>query len=249
MKILLGGALGRMGREVTLAAEGQIAFGVDVAYNGQPCDYPIMNGYEQFTGEADVIIDFSRPDALPELLKLALEKKMPVVLCATGYTDVEIKSIEEAAKQIPVLRSANMSLGVNVLTELVSMAARTLEGYDIEIVEKHHRMKADSPSGTALMLYDAAQKEKGPETEPVFGRYGRAEKRTNGEIGIHAVRGGTVTGEHEVGFYGNGEQVILTHRAENRALFAQGALKAARYLLDKPAGLYSMRDVVREMLG
>lgn len=249
MKILLGGALGRMGREVTLAAEGQIAFGVDVAYNGQPCDYPVFTGYEQFTGKADVIIDFSRPDSLPELLKLAVENKMPVVLCATGYTDVEIQSIEEAAKQIPVLRSANMSLGVNVLTELVCMAARTLEGYDIEIVEKHHRMKVDSPSGTALMLYDAAQKEKGPETEPVFGRYGRAEKRTNGEIGIHAVRGGTVTGEHEVGFYGSGEQVILTHRAENRALFAQGALKAARYLLDKPAGLYSMRDVVREMLG
>ena len=249
MKILLGGALGRMGREVTLAAEGQIAFGVDVAYNGQPCDYPVFTGYEQFTGKADVIIDFSRPDSLPELLKLAVENKMPVVLCATGYTDVEIQSIEEAAKQIPVLRSANMSLGVNVLTELVSMAARTLEGYDIEIVEKHHRMKVDSPRGTALMLYDAAQKEKGPETEPVFGRYGRAEKRTNGEIGIHAVRGGTVTGEHEVGFYGSGEQLILTHRAENRALFAQGALKAARYLLDKPAGLYSMRDVVREMLG
>ncbi|MBR5545623.1 MAG: 4-hydroxy-tetrahydrodipicolinate reductase [Clostridia bacterium] len=249
MKILLGGALGRMGREVTLAADGQIAFGVDVAYNGQPCDYPVFNGYEQFTGKADVIIDFSRPDALPELLKLAVENKMPVVLCATGYTDVELKSIEEAARQIPVLRSANMSLGVNVLQELVAMAARTLEGYDIEIVEKHHRMKADSPSGTALMLYEAAQKEKGPQTEPVYGRYGRAEKRTNGEIGIHAVRGGTVTGEHEVGFYGSGEQVILTHRAENRALFAQGALKAARYLLDKPAGLYSMRDVVREMLG
>lgn len=249
MKILLGGALGRMGREVTLAAEGQIAFGVDVAYNGQPCDYPVFNGYEQFIGKADVIIDFSRPDALPELLKLAVENKMPVVLCATGYTDVELKSIEEAARQIPVLRSANMSLGVNVLQELVAMAARTLEGYDIEIVEKHHRMKADSPSGTALMLYEAAQKEKGPQTEPVYGRYGRAEKRTNGEIGIHAVRGGTVTGEHEVGFYGSGEQVILTHRAENRALFAQGALKAARYLRDKPAGLYSMRDVVREMLG
>ena len=249
MKILLGGALGRMGREVTLAAEGQIAFGVDVAYNGQPCDYPVFTGYEQFTGKADVIIDFSRPDSLPELLKLAVENKMPVVLCATGYTDVEIQSIEEAAKQIPVLRSANMSLGVNVLTELVSMAARTLEGYDIEIVEKHHRMKVDSPSGTALMLYDAAQKEKGPETEPVFGRYGRAEKRTAGEIGIHAIRGGTVTGEHEVGFYGNGERLLLTHSAENRALFAQGALKAARYLLDKPAGMYSMRDVVREMLG
>lgn len=252
MNILLGGALGRMGREVRLAAGGagaHIICGVDVAYSGQPCECPVLTGYEQFEGNADVIVDFSRPDALPELLKLAQERKMPVVLCATGYTDVEIRRIEEAARHIAVLRSANMSLGVNVLQELVAMAARTLEGYDIEIVEKHHRMKADSPSGTALMLYEAAKKEKGPETEPVFGRYGRAEKRTCGEIGIHAVRGGTVTGEHEVGFYGNGEELILTHRAENRALFAQGALRAARYLMDRPAGLYSMRDVVREMLG
>ena len=170
-------------------------------------------------------------------------------MCATGYTERELELIEEAAKQIPVLRSANMSLGVNVLCELVRMAAKTLEGFDIEIVEKHHRMKADSPSGTAVMLYEAAQKEKGSETEPVYGRYGRTQKRTDAEIGIHAVRGGTVTGEHEVGFYGNGEQILLTHRAENRALFAQGALKAARFLADKPAGLYSMRDVVLGILG
>lgn len=251
MNILLGGALGRMGREVTLMAEtlGEtIVCGVDVAYSGQACTYPVVTGYEQATAEADVIIDFSRPDALPELLHLAMQRKLPVVLCATGYTDVELESIREAAQVIPVLRSANMSLGVNVLTELVSMAARTLEGFDIEIVEKHHRMKADSPSGTALMLYDAAKKETGSETEPVYGRFGRTQKRTAAEIGIHAVRGGTVTGEHEVGFYGNGEQVILTHRAENRSLFAQGAVKAAHYLLDKPAGLYSMRDVVRELL-
>ncbi len=251
MKILLGGALGRMGQQVTLAAKDagfEIICGVDVAYSGQPCAYPVITGYEQFTGECDVIIDFSRPDALPELLELAVAKKMPVVLCATGYTDVEIDAIRKASGQTAILRSANMSLGVNVLQELVAMAARTLEGYDIEIVEKHHRMKADSPSGTALMLYEAAKNEKGPETEPVHGRYGRAEKRTVGEIGIHAVRGGTVTGEHEVGFYGNGEEIILTHRAENRALFAQGSLKAARYLLDKPAGLYSMQNVVQEML-
>ena len=251
MRILLGGALGRMGREVTLAAEAagiEITGGVDVAYAGQPCAYPVFTDYAQAAVDADVIVDFSRPDALPELLELAVNNKLPVVLCATGYTDVELERILDAAKKIPVLRSANMSLGVNVLMELVSMASRTLEGFDIEIVEKHHRMKADSPSGTALMLYEAARNEKGSETEPVYGRYGRTQKRTSSEIGIHAVRGGTVTGEHEVGFYGNGEQVILTHRAENRALFAQGALKAASYLLDKPAGLYSMQDVVREML-
>lgn len=252
MQLIIGGALGRMGRELTLAAESAgvtVACGVDVAYAGQPMPYAMVSGYEKLEETTGVIVDFSRPDALPELLKTAVERKLPAVLCATGYTERELELIEEAAKQIPVLRSANMSLGVNVLCELVRMAAKTLEGFDIEIVEKHHRMKADSPSGTAVMLYEAAQKEKGSETEPVYGRYGRTQKRTDAEIGIHAVRGGTVTGEHEVGFYGNGEQILLTHRAENRALFAQGALKAARFLADKPAGLYSMRDVVLGILG
>ena len=252
MKIIIGGALGRMGRELALAAADagvEVACGVDVAYAGQAASFPIVTGYERIPADADVLIDFSRPDALPELLQAALTRRMPVVLCTTGYTDVELSSIREAAQTLPVLRSANMSLGVNVLSELVSMAARTLEGFDVEIVEKHHRMKADSPSGTALMLYESVQKEKGPETNPVYGRYGRTQKRTAGEVGIHAVRGGTVTGEHEVGLYGNGEQVILTHRAESRALFAQGALKAAAYLMGKPAGLYSMRYVVRDMLG
>ena len=248
MKILLGGALGRMGREVALAAEASgvcIAGGVDVAYQGQTCAFPVVTGYEKVDFDFDVIIDFSRPEALPELLALAVEKSKPAVLCATGYTDVELSAISEASQKTAILRSANMSLGVNVLTELVSMAAKTLDGFDIEIVEKHHRMKMDSPSGTAIMLYDAAKK---ADTEPVHGRYGRTQKRTATEIGIHAVRGGTVTGEHEVGFYGNGEEIILTHRAENRSLFAQGALKAASYVADKPAGLYSMRDVVKEML-
>ena len=252
MRIIIGGALGRMGRELALAAENagvDIACGVDVAFSGQQAAFPVVTGYEKVTLSADVIVDFSRPDALPELLKLARESQTPAVLCATGYTDAELAMIEEAAKHTAILRSANMSLGVNVLCELVRMAARTLEGFDIEIVEKHHRMKADSPSGTAVMLYEAAKKEKGPETEPLYGRYGRTQKRTDGEIGIHAVRGGTVTGEHEVGFYGSGEEIILTHRAENRALFAQGALKAAAYLNGRNAGLYSMRDVVLTMLG
>ena len=248
MKILLGGALGRMGHEITLAAEAAgvtIAGGVDVAYQGQMSAFPIVNGYEKVDFDFDVIIDFSRPEALPELLTLAVERRKPAVLCATGYTEVELESIRSASEQVAILRSANMSLGVNVLTELVNMAAKTLEGFDIEIVEKHHRMKVDSPSGTAIMLYDAAKK---ADSQPVHGRYGRTQKRTDAEIGIHAVRGGTVTGEHEVGFYGSGEQILLTHRAENRSLFAQGALKAAVYVMDKPAGLYSMRDVVREML-
>ncbi len=252
MKIILGGALGRMGREMTLAAEAagvEIVCGVDVLYKGEACAYPVVSGYEQVGHKADVIVDFSRPDALSDLLALALRTHTPAVLCATGYTEAEIAMIENASQDVAILRSANMSLGVNVLCELVRMAARTLEGFDIEIVEKHHRMKADSPSGTAVMLYDAAQKETGSVMEPVYGRYGRTQKRTDREIGIHAVRGGTVTGVHEVSFLGNGEALQLTHTAENRSLFAQGALKAAGYLTDKPAGLYSMRDVVRTLLG
>lgn len=253
MKIMIGGALGRMGRELALAAEAageKVACGVDVAYQGQPSAFAMAASYDLVTEGADVIIDFSRPDGLPELLAFCEKKRMPCVLCATGYTDVELRSMEAASKRIPILRSANMSLGVHVLEQLVVMASKALgESFDIEIVEKHHRMKIDSPSGTALMLYEAAKKELGTETKPVYGRYGRNEKREKGDIGLHAVRGGTVTGEHEIGFYGEGEQVILTHRAESRALFAQGALRGARFLVGKPARLYSMRDVVVEMLG
>ena len=159
------------------------------------------------------------------------------------------QAINEAAATVPVLQSANMSLGIAVLRQLAAMAARALgDGYDVEIIEKHHRRKLDSPSGTALMLYDAVKREKNGNVVPVYGRYGRDAKRNADEIGLHAVRGGTVTGEHEVGFYGNGEEILLTHRAENRALFAEGALRAARFVAGKPAGRYEMKDVVAEIL-
>lgn len=253
MKIIIGGALGRMGRQLAQAAEDagvQVACGVDVAYQGQCFDYPIVTGFDRVEQEADALIDFSRPDGLCELLTLITEKKLPSVLCATGYTDVELQQIAEAAKIVPILRSANMSLGVHVLSRLAAMARRALgDGFDVEIVEKHHRMKVDSPSGTALMLYDAVAEADSSQSTPIYGRYGRNAKRQPNEIGLHAVRGGTVTGEHEVGFYGTGEQIILTHRAENRTLFAQGALRAAGFLVGKPAGIYGMQDVVEEILG
>lgn len=253
MNIIIGGAMGRMGHELAaIAAEEGVTVvcGVDVAYQGQPSDFPIVTSYQQITVQADVLVDFSRADGLPGLLSYASKAKMPLVLCATGYTEAELASITEAAQTMPILQSANMSLGVNVLRRLAEMAATALgDGFDVEIVEKHHRRKLDSPSGTALMLYDAVKQTKSGAVEPVYGRYGRDAKRTPAEIGLHAVRGGTVTGEHEVGFYGNGEQVLLTHRAESRALFAQGALRAARFLAGKPAGRYTMQDVVAEMIG
>ena len=252
MNIILGGALGRMGQEVIQAAAAakiDIVYGVDVAYSGGPSAIPMVSHYEQLPLSADVLIDFSKPEGLLALLDFCRKKNLSCVLCATGYTEAELQSIDAAAKHIAILRSANMSLGINVMEQLTAIAAKALgESYDIEIVEKHHRMKSDSPSGTALMLYEAAKSSAKTAAKPVFGRYGRTEKRECGDIGLHALRGGSVTGEHEVGFYGDGEQVILTHRAENRTLFAQGAIRAARFLAGKPAGLYSMRDVVLDML-
>lgn len=252
MKIIIGGALGHMGKELTAAAAAagvQVACGVDVAWNGQDAGFPMVREYGEISVEADVLIDFSRVEALPALLAYGEQARMPLVLCTTGYTDVEQAAITAAAKTIPVLQSANMSLGISVLRSLAAMAARALGGgYDVEIVEKHHRRKLDSPSGTALMLYDAIRTEKGGNTNSVFGRHGRDCHRTADEIGIHAVRGGTVAGEHEIGFYGNAEQIILTHRAESRALFAEGALRAGKFLAGKPAGRYAMQDVVEELL-
>lgn len=252
MDILLGGALGRMGREITRLCEKQdskIVCGVDLSYAGQQTDYPIVKGFELVTAKADVAIDFSRPDGLSDLLSLCIREKMPLVLCTTGFSEAELSSIEQAAKSIAILRSANMSLGIHVLRSLVKQASKALsDQFDVEIIERHHNQKVDSPSGTALMLYESVKDGRGEDAPAVYGRYGRSAKRQLGEIGIHAVRGGTVTGEHEVCFYGDSEELILTHRAESRALFAQGAMAAAKFLCGKPAGMYTMENVVAEIL-
>ncbi|MEA4927514.1 MAG: 4-hydroxy-tetrahydrodipicolinate reductase [Candidatus Limiplasma sp.] len=252
MKVLIGGALGRMGRELTasaLAAGDEVVCGIDIAWDGSAQAIPMVREASALQAQADVLVDFSHASALPGLLRYAQANGLPLVLCATGYAQAETDAVAAAAQSLPILRSANMSLGINVLEQLAAMAARVLgDGYDIEIVEKHHRQKLDSPSGTALMLYDAVARARGGALKPVFGREGRAAKRGDQEIGIHAVRGGTVTGEHEVGFYGKSEELLLIHRAESRALLAEGALRAARFIVNQPAGLYTMRDVVARML-
>ncbi len=252
MKIIIGGAMGRMGRELARAAGEAgiaIACGVDIAYEGQPMDFPMVKTYAEIAVQADALVDFSRADGLPGLLAYAVSAGMPSVLCTTGYTEAEVAAIGEAAGRIAVFRSANMSLGINVMQKLAAMAAKALgPRFDVEIVEKHHRQKLDSPSGTALMLYESVRGALGGEHPVINGRVGRDAKRGAGEVGIHAVRGGTVTGEHEVGFYGNAEEIILTHRAENRGLFAEGAVRAAQFIVGKPAGLYTMQDVVNDLL-
>ena len=253
MKIIIGGAMGRMGHELaSIAANAGVetVCGVDVAASQASMAFPVVREYADITVPADVLIDFSRAEGLNRLLTYAQAAGMPLVLCATGYTAEDQAAMDQAAARIPILQSANMSLGVSVLRQLAVMAARALgDGYDVEIVEKHHRQKLDSPSGTALMLYDAIRQEKGEAYGAMNGRHGRDTKRDMHEIGIHAVRGGTVTGEHEVGFYGNAEEILITHRAESRVLFAEGALRAARFLAGKPAGRYTMQDVVTDVLG
>lgn len=247
MNIIISGALGRMGRELADAAASSgvtVVCGVDAAVNNQTAAFPLAATYDEVPGKADVLIDFSVASNLDTILEYGLKTNTALVLCVTGYSEEQLEKIAQAAKRLPILQSANMSFGVQVLAYLAKMAARALgDDYDIEIVEKHHNRKVDSPSGTALMLKDAILQERGQLT-PVFGRHGKTGERGRSEIGIHAVRGGTVSGEHEVGFYGNAEEIILTHRAENRALFARGALRGAAYVTKQPPGLYTLKDVV-----
>lgn len=247
LRILLSGACGRMGRQVANLAEDDqalISCGVDVHVE-QWSNFPVFPSFSLVTEEADVIVDFSRPESLPALLDYAKAQHLPVVLASTGYNEEDLAAISEAAKEIPVFRSANLSLGVYVLKTLAHQAAMLLPGYDIEIIEKHHNQKIDAPSGTALLLYDAVSH---PDTVPVFGRNGRTQKREKNEIGIHAIRGGTVPGEHEVGFYGPSEVVALTHSAQDRSIFARGALRAAHFIVKQAPGEYCMDDLANDMI-
>ena len=204
----------------------------------------------EFAGTADVVVDFSSPSSLTKLLDYCKAKKTACVLCATGYSDEQLTQIENAAKEIPVFRSGNMSLGINLLTALVKKAAAVLgDSFDVEIVERHHKMKLDAPSGTALMLADAAASALPHESEYVYERQSVRQKRGQNEIGISSVRGGTIIGEHEVIFAGNDEVLEFKHTAYSRNVFANGAVSAAIFMADvKAPGLYDMNDVLSEVL-
>lgn len=245
MKILIAGALGFMGREVARQAEVlgfEVACGVDII-PGQ-ADFPLYTNFEDCP-PVDVIVDFSTWKPGADLLTYALKYKIPAVIATTGLSEEQLEAIDEAAKVIPIFRSGNMSLGIALLRALAKKAASVLgETFDIEIVEAHHNRKMDAPSGTALMLLDAVKEGCESEREGKFGRHGRDAKRSRQEIGVHALRGGTVTGEHEVCFFGTSERIRLSHSAENRSVFAAGALKAAAFLVEQKPGLYAMDDVV-----
>ena len=202
-------------------------------------------GFALYPDHADVLVDFSSPSALQKSLDRAVSAGVPILVGTTGLDASADKEIAAAAEQIAVLRAANTSLGVAVLADLVERAAGVLgSGWDIEIQDIHHRMKADAPSGTALALGEAAARGRGVQQKAERGRDGTGLKRGDGAIGYAALRGGTVVGDHDVHFLGSDERLVLSHRAESRAIFARGALAAARFLVGKPAGLYTMRDVI-----
>ena len=250
LKIIISGCCGHMGRVVASLCEAdpnlEVSAGFDVLGTADR-EFPTYTSPAQFTGEADAVIDFSSPAALDGLLEFAKARKIPLVLATTGYSPEQVAQVGAAALEVPIFRSANMSLGINVLLELVKKAASVLGGsYDIELVVRHHRRKVDAPSGTALMIADAAAASCGHETECVFERHCVRQPRGKKEIGISAVRGGTIVGEHEIIFAGHDEVMEIKHTALSREIFAQGAVEAAKFIagVDKP-GLYDMSYLVK----
>ena len=248
VNILLSGANGHMGRVIADIVGGRedctIVAGIDINTD-QYGPFPIFSCPQDCRVKADVIIDFSHPAALDGLLSYAWETKTPLVVATTGYSSEQIAQIKAAADNIPVFFTFNMSLGINLLVELAKKATEVLDGqFDIEIVEKHHNEKIDAPSGTAIMLANAINETAGNQYEYVYDRHAQRKKRDKKEIGMHAIRGGTIVGEHEVIFAGRDEIITLSHSARTKEVFAVGAVNAAVFLKGKPAGLYDMSQLI-----
>ena len=247
VRIILCGANGKMGRVIqsVVAArdDAQIVAGVDI--NTDSAEFPVYSSISEVKEEADVVIDFTNPSLLGSLLDYAVSKKMPVVIGTTGYDDKQKQQIEAASKETAVFFTYNMSLGINLLASLAKKAAQILsDDFDIEIVEKHHNQKIDAPSGTALMLADAICEEIPEPMKYEYDRHSKREKRTKNEIGMHAVRGGTIVGEHEIIFAGRDEIITLSHSARSKEVFAVGAVNAAVFMAGKDAGMYSMKEMI-----
>lgn len=249
IRIIMHGCNGKMGQVITGIvaedAQAEIVAGIDL-YDGIQNTYPVFADIADCKVEADVIIDFSTAKAIDGLLDYALAKKLPVVLCTTGLSEEQLARVDMVAKEIAVLKSANMSLGINTIMKLLRDAARVFApaGYDIEIVEKHHNQKLDAPSGTAIALADSINVAMDQQYEYIYDRSQRRQKRDKKELGISAVRGGTIVGEHEVIFAGTDEVIEIKHTAYSKAVFAKGAVEAGKFLAGKTAGLYNMNDVI-----
>lgn len=248
-RVIMHGCNGKMGQMIAgLIREDEditLVAGVDVYDEGKN-DFPVFSAIGECDQEADVVIDFCNPAAIDGLMDYCVEKKIPCVVCTTGLTKEQIRHVEKASEEIAILRSANMSLGINMLLKLLKEATKVLApaGFDVEIVEKHHNLKLDAPSGTALALGDAVNEVLDNEYEYVYDRSKRRQQRPQKEIGFSSVRGGTIVGEHDVIFAGTDEVVTFSHTAYSKAVFAKGAIQAAKFLNGKPAGLYDMSQVI-----
>lgn len=249
VRIIMHGCNGKMGQVITgLVADdpnAQIVAGIDIADN-RDNGYPVFTDIKKCDVAADVIVDFAVAVAVDALLDYSVEKQIPVVLCTTGLSDEQLAKVKECSAKVAILKSANMSLGINTLMKLLKDAANVFApaGYDIEIVEKHHNQKVDAPSGTAIALADSINEARGGEYEYVYDRSQVRKKRDKKELGISAVRGGTIVGEHEVIFAGIDEVIEFKHTAYSKSVFAKGAVEAAKFLAGKPAGMYDMADVI-----
>lgn len=248
-KLLLSGCCGHMGKTITeLAKENdsvEIVAGVDIKEDNN-LDYPVFASFDEVNVSFDVIVDFSNPSALSGILDYSQKYSKPAVLCSTGYSDEQINAINTASEKCALFRSANMSLGINLISELCEYAAKVLgKSFDVEIVEAHHNLKLDAPSGTALMLEKSVEKGLDYSPELVYDRHSQRKKRSSGEIGMHSIRGGTIVGEHQVIFAGEDEIVTISHSARSKSVFAAGALNAAVFMHDRQPGLYTMSDVIK----
>lgn len=249
-KVIMNGCNGKMGQVITGLIEQdetvEIVAGID-QYDEIKNDYPVYASIENCEVEADAVIDFSNAAAVDGLLDYCVKRQIPVVLCSTGLSEEQLKKVEESSKKVAVLKSANMSLGVNTLLEILPKIVKILApaGFDMEIVEKHHNQKVDAPSGTALALADAMNNALEENYEYKYDRSQERKKREKYEIGIQAVRGGNIVGEHEVIFAGTDEVIEFKHTAYSKAIFGKGAIEAAKFLTGKPAGFYDMSDVIQ----
>ena len=245
LRVIISGYSGSMGKVLTKCANEDSELEIVCGSSKDDLDVPFKTYHKMSDVEelADVIIDFSHHSTIEDTLSYAIKTKTPIVIATTGFNDEELTKIKKASNIIPIFHSSNMSLGVNVLVKLVKEAAKSLNGFDIEIIEKHHNKKLDAPSGTAVMIANGV-KEVLPDSEYIYGRHGRSDKRSSNEIGIHAIRGGTIVGEHTTIFAGHDEVVEIKHSAQSKDIFAKGAIAAAKFLVKQEAGYYNMNNML-----
>lgn len=245
-KILINGINGRMGQEVLKSVNNssdfEICCGIDTI--GSNSTFPIYTDIASIKEKPDIIIDFSIPEATMNILEYAKAENIPIVIATTGFSEEQLSKIEDYSKVIPIFRSGNMSYQINIMADIVAKLANQLKDSDIEIIETHHRNKIDSPSGTALILADSINNALNNEMDYQYNRHSVRQKRPDKEIGIHSIRGGTEVGKHTILFLGGNESFEITHTVSSRSIFAEGALKAAKFLINKESGLYNMKDLI-----